>query len=84
MLDTACVLAATLVSPLVFAHTRGRRAYRTRIFLINYQYAYKLLSFTSYYADVPEWSNGTGLGPVSLALTQVRVLASAVLLHKTA
>jgi len=29
------------------------------------------------YVGVPEWSNGLGLGPSSLVLTQVRVLSCA-------
>jgi hypothetical protein len=33
-------------------------------------------------AGVPEWSNGTGLGPVSLVLTKVRILASAFIIFK--
>ena len=28
-------------------------------------------------AGMPEWSNGTGLGPVSLVLTKVRILLPA-------
>jgi hypothetical protein len=31
---------------------------------------------------MPEWSNGTGLGPVSLVLTKVRILVPALSYHK--
>ncbi len=35
-------------------------------------------NFSLFYAGMPEWSNGTGLGPVSLVLTKVRILVSAL------
>ena len=41
-------------------------------------YAHHLFLF---YAAVPEWSNGTGLGPVGLVSAQVRTLSAALFLR---
>ena len=39
-------------------------------------------AFRGSYAELPEWSNGRGLGPRSLVLAKVRILYSALYIRR--